>query len=163
MSRALNQIRFNRTPSFEASRWGIDQMDSCSALIQVQRVGISVFVESAAMLRGHQAPIKNPGAQTVAVAESRLTSCASSGPTLCNSDLTAFGLRLQVRGSFFLAVVHNGFIAAVAHTLVIPRRDLDGTYRSQGEGSSAGELVVYDRVPGGAGYVGRIRRNSLAY
>jgi hypothetical protein len=59
--------------------------------------------------------------------------------------------------SFWLSL-QTGFIAAVADTLVIPRRDLDGTYRSQGEGSSAGELVVYDRVPGGAGYVGRIRQ-----
>jgi hypothetical protein len=59
--------------------------------------------------------------------------------------------------SFWLSL-QTAFIAAVADTLVIPRRDLDGTYRSQGEGSSAGELVIYDRVPGGAGYVARIRQ-----
>jgi len=64
--------------------------------------------------------------------------------------------------SFWLSL-QTAFIAAVADTLVIPRRDLDGTYRSQGEGSSAGELVIYDRVPGGAGYVGRSGRNCLEY
>ena len=58
--------------------------------------------------------------------------------------------------SFWLSL-QTAFIAAAADALVIPRRDLDGTFRSQGEGSAAGELVIYDRVPGGAGYVGRIR------
>jgi hypothetical protein len=58
--------------------------------------------------------------------------------------------------SFWLSL-QTAFIAAAADTLVIPRRDLDGTFRSQGEGAVAGELVIYDRVPGGAGYVGRIR------
>jgi hypothetical protein len=58
--------------------------------------------------------------------------------------------------SFWLSL-QTAFIAAAADALVIPRRDLDGTFRSQGDGSVAGELVIYDRVPGGAGYVGRIR------
>ncbi len=59
--------------------------------------------------------------------------------------------------SFWFSL-QTAFIAAAADTLVIPRRDLDGTYRSQGEGSQAAELVIYDRVPGGAGYVGRMRQ-----
>jgi ATP-dependent helicase YprA (DUF1998 family) len=59
--------------------------------------------------------------------------------------------------SFWLSL-QTALIAAVTDILVIPRRDLDGTYRSQGEGSSAAELVIYDRVPGGAGYVARIRQ-----
>ncbi len=59
--------------------------------------------------------------------------------------------------SFWLSL-QTALIAAVTDVLVIPRRDLDGTYRSQGEGSSAAELVIYDRVPGGAGYVARIQQ-----
>jgi ATP-dependent helicase YprA (DUF1998 family) len=62
--------------------------------------------------------------------------------------------------SFWLSL-QTAFIAAAADALVIPRRDLDGTYRSQGEGSLAAELVIYDRVPGGAGYVGRMRQELL--
>ena len=60
-------------------------------------------------------------------------------------------------GSFWLSL-QTAFIMSAAETLFIPARDLDGTYRNQGEGSMAGELVIYDRVPGGAGYVGRIRQ-----
>lgn len=52
--------------------------------------------------------------------------------------------------------LQNAFVTAATDVLNIPRRDLEGTYRSQGEGSAVGELVVYDRVPGGAGYVARI-------
>jgi ATP-dependent helicase YprA (DUF1998 family) len=46
---------------------------------------------------------------------------------------------------------------AAADVLVIPPRDIDGTFRSQSEQGSKGELVIYDRVPGGAGYVERIQ------
>ncbi len=63
--------------------------------------------------------------------------------------------------SFWLSF-QAAFITSAAEVLVIPTRDLDGTYRSQGEGSTAGELVVYDRVPGGAGYVGRIHEELPA-
>jgi hypothetical protein len=51
----------------------------------------------------------------------------------------------------------SAFVAAAADVLSIPRSDLDATYRSQAEGSLKGELVIYDRVPGGAGYVFQIR------
>ena len=50
----------------------------------------------------------------------------------------------------------TAFIQAAADVLVIPTRDIDGTYRSQQDSGLRGELVVYDRVPGGAGYVRRI-------
>ena len=33
-----------------------------------------------------------------------------------------------------------------------------GTYRAQDGGAKRGEIVVYDRVPGGAGYVQRIEQ-----
>src|ERR1035438_9219934 len=39
--------------------------------------------------------------------------------------------------------------------LAIPTSDT-GTYRSQFQAGAGGELVMYDRVPGGAGYVERI-------
>lgn len=51
----------------------------------------------------------------------------------------------------------SAFVAAAADVLSIPRSDLDATYRSQTEGSLKGELVIYDRVPGGAGYVFQVR------
>lgn len=51
----------------------------------------------------------------------------------------------------------SAFVAAAADVLSIPRSDLDATYRSQTEGSLMGELVIYDRVPGGAGYVFQVR------
>jgi hypothetical protein len=50
----------------------------------------------------------------------------------------------------------TAFTSTAADLLVIPQRDLDGTFRSQTESGMRGELVVYDRVPGGAGYVSRI-------
>ena len=51
----------------------------------------------------------------------------------------------------------SAFVAAAADVLSIPRSDLDATYRSETEGSLKGELGIYDRVPGGAGYVFQIR------
>ena len=56
----------------------------------------------------------------------------------------------------------TAFTAAAADLLVIPARDIDGTFRSQSESGLRGELVVYDRVPGGAGYVSRIREDLPA-
>jgi hypothetical protein len=56
----------------------------------------------------------------------------------------------------FWISLQTAFTAAAADLLVIPARDLDGTFRSQSEAGMRGELVVYDRVPGGAGYVSRI-------
>ena len=53
----------------------------------------------------------------------------------------------------------NAFVVAAADVLDIPSRDLGSTFRSQSEGSLRGELVIYDRVPGGAGYVAGIVRD----
>jgi hypothetical protein len=60
------------------------------------------------------------------------------------------------RTDFWLSF-QTAFTAAAADVLVIPPRDIDGTFRSQDGSGLRGELVVYDRVPGGAGYVGRSR------
>jgi superfamily II DNA/RNA helicase len=56
----------------------------------------------------------------------------------------------------FWLSLQTAFTSAAAETLAIPRSDLDGAYRSQKSDSLEGELVIYDRVPGGAGYVERI-------
>jgi hypothetical protein len=51
----------------------------------------------------------------------------------------------------------TAFTMAASDVLMIPPRDIDGTFRSQSDQGSRGELVIYDRVPGGAGYVERIQ------
>ncbi len=62
-----------------------------------------------------------------------------------------------VNHTAFWVSFQTAFTAAAADVLVIPARDIDGTFRSQSEQGLRGELVIYDRVPGGAGYVERIR------
>jgi hypothetical protein len=53
----------------------------------------------------------------------------------------------------------TAFVSAAAETLAVPRADLDVTYQSQSSTSLEGEMIIYDRVPGGAGYVLRIIEN----
>ncbi len=60
------------------------------------------------------------------------------------------------RTDFWISL-QTALTMAAADVLVIPPRDIDGTFRSQSEQGSHGELVIYDRVPGGAGYVERIQ------
>jgi hypothetical protein len=55
--------------------------------------------------------------------------------------------------SFWLSL-QTAFVAAAAEVLSIPTNDIAGTYQNGPLGVA--ELVVYDRVPGGAGYVARI-------
>jgi hypothetical protein len=50
----------------------------------------------------------------------------------------------------------TGFLSTAAGVLNTPERDMGVTYRSESADSLTGELVLYDRVPGGAGYVQRI-------
>jgi hypothetical protein len=69
----------------------------------------------------------------------RFDSCALAPPDVADHQ---FWLSFQ-----------TAFAAAAAEALSIPRSDLEGTYRSQSSDSLCGELIVYDRVPGGAGYV----------
>ena len=61
-----------------------------------------------------------------------------------------------VADEVFWLSFQTAFVAAAAEVLSIPRSDLGGTYRSQSFNSLQGELVIFDRVPGGAGYVERI-------
>jgi hypothetical protein len=59
--------------------------------------------------------------------------------------------------SFWLSF-QTAFVGAAADFLSIPASDLDGTYRTQASPDSKVELVVFDRIPGGAGYVQRVRQ-----
>lgn len=61
-----------------------------------------------------------------------------------------------VKDEIFWLSFQTAFAAAASEVLSIPRSDLGGTYRSQSFNSLQGELVIFDRVPGGAGYVERI-------
>ena len=48
---------------------------------------------------------------------------------------------------------HTAFHITVAEVLEIPRRDIETSFRSQSQDTAQGELIVFDRIPGGAGYV----------
>jgi hypothetical protein len=62
----------------------------------------------------------------------------------------------------FWSSLQMAFVGSAAEVLGIPTGDIDGTFRSQFEHGRGGELVVFDRVPGGAGYVERIRHELVA-
>ncbi len=57
--------------------------------------------------------------------------------------------------SFWLSFV-SAFLNGASDALNIDARDLGGTYHGWTEESYVGELVVYDRIPGGAGHINRI-------
>jgi ATP-dependent helicase YprA (DUF1998 family) len=48
------------------------------------------------------------------------------------------------------------FLNGASDALSINVNDLGGTYHGWSEESYVGELVVYDRIPGGAGHISRI-------
>jgi superfamily II DNA/RNA helicase len=64
-----------------------------------------------------------------------------------------------VKDTAFWLSFQTAFVGAAAEVLSIPPRDLDGTYRTQASPDSKVELVVFDRIPGGAGYVHRVRQD----
>jgi hypothetical protein len=55
--------------------------------------------------------------------------------------------------TFWLSL-QTAFVAAAAEVLSIPTNDIAATYQNGPQDNA--ELIVYDRVPGGAGYVERI-------
>lgn len=75
----------------------------------------------------------------------RFQSCSPPAPT--TED--------QVFWHSFLSAFLNGSSEALG----ISRSDIDGTYHGWTSASDIGELVVYDRVPGGAGHIPRIIEN----
>lgn len=60
--------------------------------------------------------------------------------------------------SFWLSFVST-FLNGVSDSLNIDASDLGGIYHGWSEESFIGELVVYDRIPGGAGHIRRIVNN----
>jgi hypothetical protein len=75
----------------------------------------------------------------------RFQSCSPPAPTIED----------QVFWHSFLSAFLNGSSEALG----ISRSDIDGTYHGWTSDSHIGELVVYDRVPGGAGHIPRIIEN----
>ena len=59
---------------------------------------------------------------------------------------------------FWLSFVST-FLNGVSDALNIDSKDLGGTYHGWSEQSNIGELVIYDRIPGGAGHIRRILDN----
>jgi hypothetical protein len=66
-----------------------------------------------------------------------------------------------IKDTAFWLSFQTAFVGAAADVLSIPARDLDGTYRTQASPASNVELVIFDRIPGGAGYVHRVRQDLL--
>jgi hypothetical protein len=59
--------------------------------------------------------------------------------------------------SFWLTL-STALTNAACEALSIDPKDLDSTYRSQSADTELGEIVIFDRVPGGAGHVEQIRQ-----
>ncbi|HEX8494415.1 MAG TPA: DEAD/DEAH box helicase [Pyrinomonadaceae bacterium] len=73
-------------------------------------------------------------------------------------DAVALGTPDVSDRDFWLSF-QTAFVSAAAEALHIPRADLDATYQSQSSTTLEGEMIIYDKVPGGAGYVRRIIEN----
>jgi hypothetical protein len=89
--------------------------------------------------------------------------CAGPAVSLhLNHEITTDILQLRFQQapkvtnrSFWLSF-QTGFTRAACESLDIAPSDIDATYGGWGQG---GELVIYDRVPGGAGHIPRIIEN----
>lgn len=75
----------------------------------------------------------------------RFQDCKTAAPSLMDK-------------AFWLSIV-SAFLNGASDALNIDASDLGGTYHGWSEGSYVGELVVYDRIPGGAGHIARIIDN----
>ncbi|WP_224984208.1 DEAD/DEAH box helicase [Geomonas agri] len=64
-----------------------------------------------------------------------------------------------VEGGAFWRSLFAAFINGATDCLGIAQGDIDGTYHGWSEESYIGEIVVYDRIPGGAGHIDRIVQN----
>src|SRR3989304_4070148 len=60
--------------------------------------------------------------------------------------------------SFWLSIQH-AFLNGITDALDISPADLSGTYHGVTQESWKGELVIYDRIPGGAGHIQRVIEN----
>jgi len=61
-----------------------------------------------------------------------------------------------VTGLGFWYSLTYALLAAAAQVIDVPRSELDGLFKPRENGSGLAEIVIYDNVPGGAGYSKRI-------
>lgn len=64
-----------------------------------------------------------------------------------------------IRDKTFWLSLLSAFQNGACDALDIATGDIEGTYHGWREDSPVGELVIYDRIPGGAGYIPRIIEN----
>jgi len=62
----------------------------------------------------------------------------------------------SVSGFSFWLSLNYALLGAAAQVIDVPRSELDGLFRPTEEGNGLAEIVIYDNVPGGAGYSQRI-------
>lgn len=65
----------------------------------------------------------------------------------------------QLQNRPFWLSFEASFLHGCTDALGVDPNDLGGTYNGWTDGSWVGELVIYDRVPGGAGHIDRIVAN----
>jgi ATP-dependent helicase YprA (DUF1998 family) len=72
-----------------------------------------------------------------------------------NSDLSQASV--SVSGAGFWRSLTYALLAAAAQVIDVPRAELDGLFRPMEDGDTGvAEIIIYDNVPGGAGYSKRI-------
>ncbi|MCS7291912.1 MAG: DEAD/DEAH box helicase [Gloeomargarita sp. SKYBB_i_bin120] len=64
----------------------------------------------------------------------------------------------QVNVDFWRSLTY-ALLAAAAQVIDVPRNELDGLFRPVSEGNITAEIIIYDNVPGGAGYSRKIGEN----
>lgn len=62
----------------------------------------------------------------------------------------------QQTGMGFWRSLTSALLAAAAQVIDVPRTELDGLFRPSEERDGTAEIIIYDNVPGGAGYSRRI-------
>ncbi len=80
----------------------------------------------------------------------------NAGDTI-QSDIDGSVVSSPSGGTGFWRSLTYALLAAAAQVIDVPRAELDGLFRPpDSEGSGTAEIVIYDNVPGGAGYSQRI-------
>lgn len=80
----------------------------------------------------------------------------NAGDTI-QSDIDESVVTSPSGGTGFWRSLTYALLAAAAQVIDVPRAELDGLFRPpDNEGSGVAEIVIYDNVPGGAGYSQRI-------
>ncbi len=66
------------------------------------------------------------------------------------------GLASQPTGMAFWRSLTSALLAAASQVIDVPRTELDGLFRPSEDRDGSAEIVIYDNVPGGAGYSRKI-------